>query len=263
MSRRREIRRHLDALGELRGILAAMRTLALAEIARLGRFATAQRRMVGTIERAAADLFAFAPAPPAAGGALPGLVAFGSERGFCGGFNETVAAALPGDGSALVVVGRRLAARIPAGRTAAVVDGASAAEEIPSVVARLAAAMSDLPGRDWSLLHHDPEARALRRANPLAALGALRAPLGPFPPRTYVAPHALAAALVAEYLPAVLLDAAYASFLAENHDRLRQMEGALDRLDARLRGESRRLNALRQEEITEEIEILLLGASAD
>jgi hypothetical protein len=40
--------------------------------------------------------------------------------------------------------------------------------------------------------------------------------------------------LVEHYLPAVPLDAAYSSFLAENPERLRHLEGAIDRLDREL-----------------------------
>jgi F-type H+-transporting ATPase subunit gamma len=261
VSHGREVRRHLEALGELKSILGAMRTLALVEIGKLGRIASAQRQMVLVIERAAADFFAFAPAPPPGATPRRGLVVFGSERGFCGGFNEALAAALAGDAtSTLVLVGQRLAARVPEGRPSRVLPGATAAEELPGLVARLAAAMSGAGEHDWTLVHHDPDTRALRRVNPLAVLHSRRAPLGPFAPRIYSPPSQVAQELVEQYLPALLLEVASSSFMAENRERLRHMEGALDRLEDDLRSEGRRLSAFRQEEITEEIEILLLGA---
>ena len=54
----------------------------------------------------------------------------------------------------------------------------------------------------------------------------------------------------------------YASLAAENHRRVEHMEGAVTRLDERVLALKRRANALRQEEITEEIEVILLSADS-
>jgi len=49
------------------------------------------------------------------------------------------------------------------------------------------------------------------------------------------------------------------SFLSENRERLRHMEGALDRIERKSANLFLALNAHRQEDITEEIEILMLS----
>ena len=70
--------------------------------------------MVVSIEQAAADFFAFEAEAAALVSRPPrGVVVFGSERGFCGGFNQRIAAALAGDDGPLVIVGRQLAAACP------------------------------------------------------------------------------------------------------------------------------------------------------
>ena len=56
MSRRRDLEDHLHALGDISGILRAMKNLALMETQKLTRFLGTQRRVVESIEAAAADL---------------------------------------------------------------------------------------------------------------------------------------------------------------------------------------------------------------
>ena len=53
----------------------------------------------------------------------------------------------------------------------------------------------------------------------------------------------------------------YASLLAENRRRVQHLDGALRHLDRRLDDLKRKDRRLRQEEIIEEIEVILLGSS--
>ena len=55
-------------------------------------------------------------------------------------------------------------------------------------------------------------------------------------------------------------DVFYGSLMAENRRRLQHMEGAMQRMEEKTGELQRRYNLLRQEEITEEIEIILLSA---
>ena len=52
----------------------------------------------------------------------------------------------------------------------------------------------------------------------------------------------------------------YVSLMTENHRRMMHLEGAVKHLDEESDKLARQYNALRQEEITEEIEIILLSA---
>ena len=52
------------------------------------------------------------------------------------------------------------------------------------------------------------------------------------------------------------------SLIAENRRRLAHMEGALRRLDETTAVLGRRMHAARQEEITQEIEVIMLSAQA-
>ena len=80
-----------------------------------------------------------------------------------------------------------------------------------------------------------------------------------YPPLLNLTPEELYPQLLEQYLFSVLYRAFYLSFLEENRERLRHMEAALDTLETHLNRLKREGNALRQEEITEEIEVILLG----
>ncbi len=83
-----------------------------------------------------------------------------------------------------------------------------------------------------------------------------------YPPVLYLEPARFAAGLIDEYLFAVLHEIFYDSLMAENQRRFQQMDQAVNRLQrdlADLRGQR---NTLRQEEITEEIEVIMLSAEA-
>jgi F-type H+-transporting ATPase subunit gamma len=54
----------------------------------------------------------------------------------------------------------------------------------------------------------------------------------------------------------------YASMMMENHDRVRHLDGAVRHIDDQSEDLARQCNALRQEEIIEEIEVILLSAAS-
>ncbi|MEQ1531113.1 MAG: F0F1 ATP synthase subunit gamma, partial [Methylococcales bacterium] len=65
--------------------------------------------------------------------------------------------------------------------------------------------------------------------------------------------------LVQHYLFAVLHEIFYISLMAENQRRLQHLEGAVKHLDDETSRLRRKAQIYRQEEITEEIEVILLN----
>lgn len=275
MSRRREIARRLEALSDIAGIMSAMKGLALMEVRILTDFLSSQQRMVAGIEAAAADFLAthgeFAsPARP--GPELCVLV--GSEQGFCGDFNEALLArmvSLCQEKDAplrWLVLGRRLASRIgkPDGVELAL-PGATVADEVPAVLLRLTKELSrlmarpELAGFGLSALYHGEAGGdlRLRRLLPLRNLSPSKRAHA-YPAELNLPPEAFLRGLSGHYLHAALNEVLYSSLMAENRQRQVHMDNALQRLDE----DSARLklayNIQRQEEITEEIEVILLSA---
>lgn len=273
MSRRAELEQRLRRLEEISGILSAMKTMALIETKKFGRFMTQQQRLVDSIEAAAADFLGFhrglqgsQPAPADAGHIV---VLIGSERGFCGDFNETLIAALGQTGDdepRLIVIGRRLASKLAVGaQRFHALAGANVAEEVPAVLDALIDALrgfseSQAPWSRLSVLAHEPAGEVTQQAL-LPIVPPIVPPAG-FPPRLNLEPARFFSDLIEHYLAAKLPALFYGSLMAENRRRLEHMETALNRMQARMDEIARTRNTLRQEEITEQIEIILLSTDA-
>ncbi len=274
MTRRRDLVRRIATYGEINGIMVAMKNLAFVETRRLAGFLDMQREAVAMVEAAAADFLGFYGdrlnhAPPAAQIHL----LIGSERGFCGDFNDALlvqAPPAPGAGP-VIVVGSRLAARMPGDADVAVfLEGPSVGEEVQPVLVRLVQQLRDLqqrhrgaPLQGLTAHYHGGENGEVvsRRLLPLPE-PRKPGPKHAFPPLLNLAPFDFLSHLTDQYLYAVLHEVFYRSLMAENRQRLEHMDNALRKLDkdmARLRQQH---NRLRQEEIIEEIEVILLSAEA-
>ncbi len=272
MTRRRELEDQLRLFRELMDIMSAMKNLALTELRKLGRYQQTQARVVGTIEAAAVDFSShFTPRVPLDEPPRPWLVLVGSERGFCGGFNEMLLQGLqryladrPGQEPRLIVVGRRLHHKLAGdARVAAEVNGPSVVDEVDEVLQQMVTTLGELQpaGEPFFLLgltvlHHDPDGEHVRDG--IADFRPI-APFLPRPPRYGARPHlhlpprTFLAELIDQYFFALLHSAFYTSLTAENQWRLRQTEGALHRMESRLQQWQQQVNLLRQEEVTAEI----------
>lgn len=276
MTRRREVRSRLRQLGEIGEIMRSMKNLALMETRKLTRFGEGRSQTVQVLQRAGLDFMGYHPQPPLAPNTPRAVVAIGSERGFCGEFNEQIRLALAPSlhaaadadtnhqGAVVVAVGSRLCTRL---EDAAVahhpVTGATVAEDLPDTLATIAATLLQTrpqSGLRLEVLYHgggdEPALQTLLppffdRPQPHPAR---------IPPLLYLAPDEFYRQWLEHYLLAVLQAVLQQSLLSENERRVRHLEGALQRLDEKTQDLARRSQSLRQEEITEEIEIILLSA---
>jgi len=98
MSRRRELEQHRHRISEIREILGAMKSLAFMETRKLADLLDARRSALAHLSAVAEDFFSFHSATlPAPGKTTPVYLLLGSERGFCGDFNESLALAMEAD----------------------------------------------------------------------------------------------------------------------------------------------------------------------
>jgi F-type H+-transporting ATPase subunit gamma len=254
----------------------SMKTLAYLETRKLTRFLDAQQTVVSTIEAAAADLLGFHPdILPEARAATPVFLLIGSDRGFCGDFNHallrhlesTRQADTPGD-PAVIAIGRKLHALLDRdARVAARVNGATVAEEITAVLNRLADEIISLQQQHeamdvFCIYHGSEDGIVMHRLLPPFEGLAQKPQSFPHPPLLNLSPAALLAALTDQYLFAALHAMLYTSLMMENHHRVTHLEGAVKHLDDQSEDLARQSNALRQEEIIEEIEVILLSAAS-
>jgi len=279
MSRYRKIESHLKQLGELQSIITSMKTLAQMELRKLARFTESQNAMVEVLAQTATDFLTFFPRPQLRGGSVLWLVV-GSERGFCGGFNEQLISRLSGEWpecdehpQQILAVGHKLCRRLdellPGCENMA---GASTSEEIPSLLSRMVEAIRTQLLRQNAtilrVLYHgddgdDSEERSKVVCHQLLPPGDFRtAPARAFPPHLYLTPETFFRDFLQHYLFLRLTQLITVSLLVENRYRVQHLSGAVRRLDERLAVLQSKARSLRQEEITEEIEIILLGSGA-
>lgn len=272
MTRRHQLAGRLAGLREVRAILSAMKNIALMELRALAGLLEHQRRAMATIERAAADFLCFHPPPGEAAPAATVCIVVGSERGFCGEFNEALEAearAVRARGDRLIAVGARLVDRLEEADGGGMLAGANVAEELPAVLQRVAVELERVqrtapPGPlHVKAVYQNPDGSGplTRTIAPLPLPERPPRPR-PYPPRLTLAPPEFFAGLLEQALLMSLQEAFSVSLIAENRRRLEQMEGALRRLDEIAGRLAQRLNASRQEEITQEIEVIMLSAEA-
>ena len=162
MSKLSDLQSRMRALQDIEEILNAMKNLSLVEITKISRFYVTQQELLHSVECALADFQQFYGAPSIAEGPAEDslYVLIGSERGFCGGFNETILRKLESETSTerparLILVGRKLALRcLEDKRTIASLQGPNAAEEIPLVISQLAKVLTRFPGAIWKVIHN-------------------------------------------------------------------------------------------------------------
>jgi F-type H+-transporting ATPase subunit gamma len=252
----------------------SMKTLAYMETRKLDRAIEVQRTLVGQIETIAEDFLGFHPETlPRVDGLKPVCLLLGSERGFCGDFNYRLLArwrsSLTGFGTETPVViatGRKLHSLLEATpQVVAVIDGSNMAEEVETTLGKIIQTLEEIRNREGPLsltvFHHDPDHERICVTDVLPPFERYReVKPGPSqPPILNLSAERFLAELVDHYLFAALHKLIYVSLMAENLGRVEHLEAALQHLDKKAADLLRRCNALRQEEIIEEIEVILLS----
>jgi len=276
MTQRRELEHHRRSLGEIREIMNAMKTLAYMETRKLIRFLGTQQTVVDNIEAAAADFLSFH------GDTLPDIEAetsvyllIGTERGFCGDINqslqrqfeEAIQHTPPAGEAKLLIVGHKLHLLMEEDeRVTAMIEGASVAEEVTTVLQEIVHQLTQLQEQFgaidlYAFYHGGEDGIAMNRLLPPFQTLKDNASVHGNPPVFNEPPREFLQALTDHYLFSVLNEMLYTSLMAENHRRVAHLEGAVQHLDDESLALLRRSNTLRQEEITEEIEVILLGAN--
>ena len=281
MSRRRELEQHRQRLNETREIMSSMKALAFMETRKLSRFIEAQRAVVEHIDRVAEDFFSFYPATlPLLSASQTVYLLLGSERGFCGDFNESLVEALLAEQATLesesgqqreqiIAIGSKLSGLLAAGKAeVSHLDGISVVEDIENTLIKIVDTLKRLQkentGLSLRILYHDPDRQEIINTQLLPPFESLQHLQQPFshPPQLNVRPEEFCRDLLDRYLFSTLHETLYLSLMAENQRRVTHLEGAVQQLDDKAADLLRRSNTLRQEEITEEIEIILLSAES-
>lgn len=277
-----EIEAHIGNMAELREIFGAMRSLASMRVQEATRMLPGIRSYAAAMAAGVGAALLLVPQPRPArveGQGRRGLVLCTAEHGFVGGFNERLldaakAALAPGD--MLFLLGTRGAAAVhergwPSVWTHPMATRPEAAPEttrrlVAELYRNIAAGslarvdvmfarhrqpgdqMGDMGIERRLLLPVDPAARAMPPPR--------QAPLHNLPP------HDLLERLIADYVFALLTEAAVESLASENAARFAAMQSAHDNVSKKLEQLRQDARQARQSEITTELLDLVAGAEA-
>lgn len=276
MSRYRKVENHLGQLRELREIIGSMKTLSQLELHKLSGMSASQHALAESLARIAADYYYHYPQPPVDEGTPVSLwLVIGTERGFCGEFNESLVQRLVGlfpqcrdNPQRVVAVGRKLWSRLEEVLPGFVpLEGANVSEELPhvlgAVVGTIQHCMTEEKTDTLQLLYHDDVQGRIETSRLLPPAITAEETTWRTPPLLQLSPHMFLGEFLQHYLYLGLNERFVVSLLAENRYRVQHLEGAVRRVEERLDILASRARSLRQEEITEEIEMLLLGMDTD
>ena len=274
MSQRRQLNYHRHQLMEIRDIMNSMKNLAYLETRKITRYLSSQQKAVNLIELAATDLLrSFPELQPKAEQASTVIILLGTERGFCGNFNEALLERLNQYTSendtrpvSLIAIGSKLEQFIQSDeRIILSLHGASVAEETIDVLNDLMEQLGSLEllqrNDQIKILYHDPATKQVVMQSifpPFIELSD-HFPRHRIPPVINLEPAALFKELTDHYLFSLLYKISYASLMAENDQRIDHLQTVLRRIDEKTSDLTRKINAVWQEEIVEEIEIILLN----
>ncbi len=275
MTRRHEIEQHLHSMQDISEIMNSMKNLSLMETRKLSRFLSSQQRVVKSTEQAAKDFLTAYPQLQTSSPAVSEVyILIGSEQGFCGDFNQvlintynTITATKSTANIKLVAIGTKLYSMLQDHpQLTKALTGPTVGQEVDTVLTELVNTVSSLHStiRSFSItaLHHEHENENIQITSVLPPFQNLK--LQPsqyvYPPRLQLPPEYFYKALIDHYLFAALYEMFYTSLMAEHYRRVQHLEGAIDRLEQRAEELGKKRNMLRQEEITEEIEVIMLSA---
>ncbi len=275
MSLSRELQLHITQLKEIRSILNAMKNLAFIELHKLLHFKTMQGQAVATIENAMQDFLSFYPCKVAPEEVTHLCILLGAERGFCGDFNESLINAITSQSyTGVIAVGSRLCNRLETLTTPVIarLEGANVAEEVPIIITGLLDTINfspdfmmtedAIPTLKLTIVYHDNNLNQInqRQLFPPFINKHNSTPHFGTPPILNLSAEAFFAELMDHYLFAALHEIFYMSLTAENQRRLQHLEAAVNHLDDETTQIQKKSQIYRQEEITEEIEVILLNA---
>jgi F-type H+-transporting ATPase subunit gamma len=276
MTRRRDIEKHRHSLDEIRNIMNSMKNLSYMETHKLNSFLDVQHTVVRHIEKVAADFLSFYPdtLSKTTGTPVDVFLLIGTERGFCGDFNhallrhfESIPVTEDKDKLHIIAVGHKLKTLLVNKEQEIVfIDGASVAEEVSSVLNQIVTQLSDIQKHrgliNLYVLYHDDERQLIKQQLMPPFQNLLDHETGErHAPELNYDPEEFFIDLGYHYLFFVLYEILYTSLMAESRQRMAHLEGAVQNMEEQSEELKRQSNILRQEEIIEEIEVILLSAA--
>ena len=276
MTRRLDLENHHHSLNEIIKILDAMKMLAYMETHKLGTFLNAQHRVFDAISTATNDFLSFYPRTVSKESeAFPVYLLIGSERGFCGDFNqelldysEQFLNIPPNVKPTFIIVGRKLYNLMQGDvRIYEQISGPNVVEEVPAVLEQTVQILAKMQQQQplmslCSIYHGGEQGIITNKLLPPFQQEQQQPQRFQHAPELNLSPADFLINVAEQYLFTALHELLYTSLLEENHNRIMHLEGAVKHLESKADELTQECNILRREEITEEIEVILLNAGS-
>ncbi len=273
MARYHELNTTREKLHDIRSIMNSMKTLAQMEAHKLEQFIQAQIAISASIETIATDFMSFYPETlPDTEPASKIVLLIGSERGFCGDFNgqllkqfeESFDSSTEAE-TIVIVLGNKLQSLLYESMpNVTYLKGANITEEIISVVEFLIQTLAAIkhPASLYAIYHNEPyNEPCIEKLLPSFTKLNYENITFTQPPLLNLSPKRFLLELTDHHLQNALHRILYTSLMAENQLRIHHLENATQHLDKKTDALLHKINVLRQEEIIEEIEVILLNQS--
>jgi len=274
MTKKARLREHLQTLNKIGTLMTALRNLSLIEMNKVAKSLTTQENMHAMMQQVGHD---FLTSYPQFYAELlldksDIYILIGSERGFCGCFNDNLIHFLEhnnSDQSVFIIVGHKLAAKLAHDkRVIHAIEGPNTMEEIPDIILNLLNTLdlvfskTSLKPGSWTLVFNKKNNNTVETTlqQPFSEFATTAAPVFSTAPQLTLSKEVFMLEYVNQYLFSMLYTLFYQSFVAENYCRSNQLQSASERLEKKINQLTRNINLLRQEEITQEIQIIMLSA---
>ena len=286
VSSHQKIVNHIKSLGEIKEIMSSMKTLSLLELRKLTQLIPNQERMVESCDRIANDFIQHHPSfskPRKQKKCC--LLMIGSERGFCEDFNDKLIDVINDDSKekinhydTIIAVGQKLSALLedhPFSITN--LDGISTSDETSRVIQEIINSFNHLQTSEkyncLHVLYFQHSDRSINLSSLVPPFESMKLNtldnnqhksrktiIKSYPPELNLEPKHFYGQLVEQYLFFRLHELLYSSLQTENEMRIKHLGSAIDRLTEKIDDLTNKWRIMRQEEITEEIEIILLNS---
>ena len=276
MSRRLDLDNHHHSLNEIIKILDAMKMLAYMETHKLGAFLDTQHQALDAISSAANDFLSFYPGTQLKESEVfPVYLLIGSERGFCGDFNQELVdyieqlLTIPSNVKpTFITVGRKLYNLMQDDvHVYSQIEGPNVVEEVPTVLEQTVQVLTKIQQQQplmglYSVYHSGEQGIITKKLLPPFQHQDQQPADFQTPPELNLPPADFLLKVAEQFLFTALHEIVYTSLLEENNNRIMHLEGAVKHLETKADELTQQCNILRREEITEEIEVILLNASS-
>ncbi|WP_392537216.1 FoF1 ATP synthase subunit gamma [Legionella sp. 227] len=275
MTKKTRFKAHLQTLNKIGTMMTAMRNLSFIEMNRVTKCLATQEKMNAMIQQMGIDFLSSYPQLLTQMEVVESnvYILIGAERGFCGGFNDNLVRYLEThllhhsiNNPKIIIVGQKLAAKMMNDqRVIQVIAGPNTVDEISNIILNVINALTlvftQLKLSSWNIVFNKKIKTRVEATvkQPFMEFRNIKQSDFTISPQLNLSHQQFMIEFMNQYVFFMLYSLFYQSFFAENYNRANHLDSALERLQNKVTCLTHSINLLRQEEITQEIQNIMLS----